>query len=158
MFVWGKTIMVNIEGEKQNIIRKTKMTGGRARHVSGSLAQARYCTPSPKHGTARRLSTPQTTHPSWNGGGDRGCLPWRRLRTAQHVAYPPLENPQQNMTGGESRGHVTLRCEWRSNCLTVAASPKHGTARRLSTPPPPKNQPFVEWGGTGGVSHGVAQA
>ena len=34
--------MVNIEGEKQNIICKTKMTGGRARHVSGSLAQGNY--------------------------------------------------------------------------------------------------------------------
>ena len=32
----------------------------------------------------------------------------------------------------------------------MAASPKHGTARRLSTPPPPKNQPFVEWGGDRG--------
>ena len=137
--------MVNIEGKKQNIIRKTKMTGGRARHVSGSLAQAQYCTRSPKHGTARRLSTPRTTHPSWNGGGGTGGV-YRGVAQERHstLPIPPSKNHKKNMTGGESRGHVTLRCEWRSNYLTVAASPKHGTARCLS---PPTNTTFVECGG-----------
>jgi hypothetical protein len=44
--------MVNIEGEKQYIIPqqdKTNMTGGRAGHVSGSVTQARYCTPLNHH-------------------------------------------------------------------------------------------------------------
>ena len=39
--------------------------------------------------------------------------------------------PQQyktNTTGGRAR-HVTLPCEWGSHRLTVAAPPKHGTAR-----------------------------
>ena len=37
VFVWGKTILVNIEGEIQKIIPqqyKTNMTGGRAGHVT----------------------------------------------------------------------------------------------------------------------------
>jgi hypothetical protein len=41
---------------------------------------------------------------------------------------------------------ITLPRAWRRHCSTVAASPKHGTARCLS---PPKNTPCVEWGGEG---------
>jgi hypothetical protein len=66
--------------------------------------------------------------------------------------------PQQdktNMTGGKA-GHVTLPCEWGSHCLTVAALPKHGTARRLST----TRKTHPSWnggGGAGGVHRGVTQ-
>ena len=59
------------------------------------------------------------------------------------------------MTGGKA-GHVTLPCEWGSHCLTVAALPKHGTARRLST----TRKTHPSWnggGGTGGVHRGVTQ-
>jgi hypothetical protein len=66
--------------------------------------------------------------------------------------------PQQdktNMTGGKI-WHFNLPCEWGSHCLTVAASLKHGTARRLSTTIP-KKTPFVEWGGGEEGLRGVAQ-
>ena len=49
------------------------------------------------------------------------------------------------MTGGKA-GHVTLPCEWGSHCLTVAALPKHGTARRLST----TRKTHPSWNGGGG--------
>ena len=115
---------------------------------------------SPKHSTARgRPSTvlhaayrPPPEQPTLRGmGGGTGGV-YRGVAQERHSTspIPPSKNHTKNMTGGESRGHVTLRCEWRSNYLTVAASPKHGNARRLSTPPPPKNQAFVEWGGDRG--------
>ena len=65
-----------------------------------------------------------------------------------------MHNPTTKNRGRAMR--VTLPCEWGRHCSTVAASPKHGTARCLSSP---KTTPFMEWGGeTGCVHRGVAQA
>ena len=65
-----------------------------------------------------------------------------------------MHNPTKKNRGRAMR--VTLPCEWGRHCSTVAASPKHGTARCLS---PPTNTTFVECGGgTGCVHRGVAQA
>ena len=104
------------------------MTGGRAGHVTLPCEWGSKCltvAALTKHGHARRLSTPRKKkHPSWNGGGGQGVF--------------------------------------------TVVSPKNGTARRLTTPlpplmsgknqrspstslhvpyPPPKNKPFVKWGG-----------
>ena len=66
-----------------------------------------------------------------------------------------MHNPTRKNRGRAMR--VTLFCEWGRHCSTLAASPKHSTARCLS---PPTNTTFVECGrgGTGCVHRGVAQA
>ena len=133
VFVGGETIMVNLQQYKTN------MTGGIAGHANPPCEWGSKCltvAASTKHGHARRLSTPRKKNTLRGmGGGDRGCSPWCRPRTAQHVASPP---PYPHSCPGKNK-----RCP--STALNVAY-------------PPPKNPPNVEWGGgTGGVHRGVAQ-
>ena len=128
VFVWGKIIMVNIEGEKQNIIPqqyKTNMTRGRAGHVTLPCEWGSKC-----------------------GGVDQA-------RTCTPLIYPRKKKSHFVEWGG-GKGVFTV------------VSPKNGTACRLTTPlppllsgknqrspstalhvpyPPPKNKPFVKWGG-----------
>jgi hypothetical protein len=130
VFVCGKTKIVNIEGEKQYIIPqqdKTNMTGGRAGHVSGSVAQARYCTPLNHH-------QKKTPFVEWGGGQGVFMVASPKHGTARRLTTP-LPHP-----------HVREK----------STLPKHGTARPLS---PPKNPPIVEWEGgeTGGVHRGGAK-
>ena len=55
-----------------------------------------------------------------------------------------MHNPTRKNRGRAMR--VTLFCEWGRHCSTLAASPKHSTARCLS---PPTNTTFVECSGGG---------
>jgi hypothetical protein len=134
--------MVNIEGEKLNIIPqqdKTNMTGGKIWHFNLPCEWGSHCltvAASLKHGTARRLSTTipkKTPFVEW-GGGKEVFVESPKHGTARHLSppYPPT--------------HVREK----------STLPKHGTARPLT---PPKNPPFVlEWGGggTGGVHRGAS--
>jgi hypothetical protein len=125
--------MVNIEGEKLNIIPqqdKTNMTGGKIWHFNLPCEWGSHCltvAASLKHGTARRLSTTipkKTPFVEW-GGGKEVFVESPKHGTARHLSppYPPT--------------HVREK----------STLPKHGTARPLT---PPKNPPFVlEWGGGG---------
>jgi len=116
--------------------------GGGTGGVHRGVAQARHCTlpipPLPPLMSGKDQRCPSTalhvpyptrrTHPSWNGGGDRGCSPWRRPRTALQVAYPPLEKPTICVMGvGGGRG-----CSlWR----------RTSTALHVAYPPPPPPPP-----------------
>ena len=94
VFVWGKRIMVNIEGGKKNSLsiesdaQPDKKNRGRAMRVTLPCEWGRHCSTvaaSPKHGTARCLSPPtNTTFVEW-GGGNRLCSPWRRPSTALQI-------------------------------------------------------------------------
>ena len=126
--------MVNIEGEKLNIIPqqdKTNMTGGKIWHFNLPCEWGSHCltvAASLKLGTARRLSTTiqkKNTLPGM-GGGKEVFVESPKHSTARHLSppYPPT--------------HVREK----------STLPKHGTARPLT---PPTNPPFVEWGGGQGV-------
>ena len=142
VFVWGKTILVNIEGKIQKIIPqqyKTNMTGGRAGHATLPCEWGSKCltvAASTKHGHAHRLSTPQKELTSWNGGGGTGgvhCgVAQERSSTSPH--HPPTPT------------HVQGK-------INVAQ------ARHLTSPilPQRTHQTWNGGGGTGGVHHGVAQ-
>ena len=173
VFVWGKIIMVNIEGEKQNIIPqqyKTNMTRGRAGHVTlpcewgskcGGVDQARTCTP---------LIYPRKKKShfvEWGGGkgvftvvspkNGTACrlttpLPpllsgknQRSPSTALHVPYPPPKNKPFVKWGGGNRGGSPWRC------------PR--TTLQVAYPPLEKPTIRVMGGeGEGGVHRGIAQA
>ena len=165
--------MVNIEGEKQNIIPqqyKTNMTRGRAGHVTlpcewgskcGGVDQARTCTPliypRKKKITFRGMG-------GGKGGVHRGVAQERHSMSPHHTPTPtpvrekstfpkhgtsrPLSPPEEQalrkMGGGEQGG------------FTVAL-PKNDTASRLS-PPRKTHHSCNGGGGEGGVHRGIAQA
>ena len=94
VFVWGKRIMVNIEGGKKNyhqlkaMHNPTKKNRGRAMRVTLPCEWGRHCSTmaaSPKHGTARCLSPPKNPPFVEWGGGNRLCSLWHRPSTALHI-------------------------------------------------------------------------
>jgi hypothetical protein len=81
---------------------------------------------------------PRRTHQSWNGGGgDRGCSPWRRPRTALQVAYPPaLRKTHHTCNGGGGDKGCSMWC--RSSTEVHIAYPPL-TSPIPPYPPPPRH-------------------
>jgi hypothetical protein len=104
VFVWGETILVNIEGEIQNIITSQlrevqpdkKYGRGRAGRVTLPGEWGRHCSTVASHLAWRRRN-----HPWWNMGGGQGVFTVALTKhgTTHHLSPPP-KNPRFMEWGG----------------------------------------------------------
>ncbi len=127
----------------------------------GGVAQARYCMPPtyPPHSSEKPTLRGM-------GGGDRGCLPWRRPSTALHVAYPPPTTPSCPGKINVAQAlhvpypHQRTRPSWNGGRRDRGCSPWRCPRTALQVAYPPLEKPTIceMGGGEGGVHIGVAQA